>query len=55
MGHGSLKTYFDKYPVSGYFMGWKLFDDVKYEGQFDHIRKACKEYQEASSLLLIFQ
>jgi len=55
LGHGSLKTYFDNYPVSGYFLGWKLFDGVKFEDQFDHIRRACKEYQEASSLPLIFQ
>lgn len=55
LGNGSLKAYFKKYPVSGYFMGWKLFDNVKPEDYFDHIRQACKEYQEASSLPLIFQ
>lgn len=55
LGNGSLKVYFQNYPVSGYFMGWKLFDNVKPEDYFDHIRKACKEYQEASTLPLIFQ
>lgn len=55
LGNGSLKTFFDKYPVGGFFMGWKLFDNVKPEDYYNHIRSACKEYQEASSLPLIFQ
>lgn len=55
LGNGSLKAYFIKYPVSGYFMGWKLYDHVKYEDRFNHIRNSCKEYQEASELPLIFQ
>ena len=55
IGNGSLETYFERYPVSGYFMGWKLFDGVKPENYYDHIRFACKEYQQASSLPLIFQ
>lgn len=55
LGKGSLKTYFKNYPVSGYFMGWKLYENVKYDDRFDHIRKSCREYQEASQLPLIFQ
>lgn len=55
LGNGSLKSYFKKYPVSGFFMGWRLFDDVKPEDQYQYIRLACKEYQEASDLPLIFQ
>lgn len=55
LGNGSLKSYFKKYPVSGYFMGWKLFDDVKPEDYIKHIREASKEYQEASDLPLLFQ
>lgn len=55
IGNGSLEKYFEKYPVSGFFMGWKLFDGVKPEDKIDYIRKACKEYQKNSSLPLIFQ
>ena len=55
LGKGSLKEYFKNYPVSGYFMGWKLYENVKFEDYFNHIRKTCKEYQEASNLPLIFQ
>ena len=55
LGNGSLKAYFKNYPVSGYFMGWKLYENVKYKDRFDHIRKSCREYQEASNLPLIFQ
>ena len=25
LGDGSLDVYFKRYPVTGYFMGWKLF------------------------------
>lgn len=55
LGNGSLKGFFEKYPVSGFFMGWKLFDNVKPDDYYKHIRNACKEYQEASTLPLIFQ
>ncbi len=55
LGNNSLKGFFEKYPVSGFFMGWKLFDNVKTEDYYGHIRKACQEYQEASSFPLIFQ
>ncbi|MBW8334576.1 MAG: hypothetical protein K0M40_21355 [Prolixibacteraceae bacterium] len=55
LGNGSLKSYFKKYPVSGYFMGWKLFDGIKPENYYKHILEATIEYQEASELPLIFQ
>ena len=55
MGGGSLKVYFEKYPVGGYFMGWKLFDSVKKEDFLSHIRTSCVNYQAASKLPLLFQ
>lgn len=55
LGNGSLETYFERYPVTGYFMGWKLYNGVAYENRFEHIRKSCLEYQQASKLPLIFQ
>ena len=55
MGGGSLKVYFEKYPVGGYFMGWKLFDGVKKEDFLKHIRNSCVNYQKASKLPLLFQ
>ncbi|HVY73982.1 MAG TPA: glycoside hydrolase family 3 N-terminal domain-containing protein [Puia sp.] len=53
--YGSLKGFFAHYPVGGFFMGWKLFDGVKPEDYEEHVRKSCREYQEASALPLIFQ
>lgn len=55
LGNGSLKEFFIHYPVTGFFMGWKLYDGIPVETRFDYTRKACKEYQEASNLPLIFQ
>jgi beta-N-acetylhexosaminidase len=54
-GGGSLKGFFDRYPVGGFFMGWKLFDDIKPENYLTHIRSASKEYEQASAVPLIFQ
>ncbi|MDD4921663.1 MAG: glycoside hydrolase family 3 N-terminal domain-containing protein [Bacteroidales bacterium] len=54
-GNGSLKVFFEKYPVSGFFMGWKLYEGVSNEDRFEFTRKSCKEYQEASKLPLLFQ
>jgi len=54
LGNGSLKTYFEKYPVGGFFMGWKLYENIKYKDYFEYTRAACKEYQDASGLPLIF-
>src|SRR5687768_3546929 len=28
LGNGSLEGFFKRYPVTGFFMGWKLFDGV---------------------------
>jgi beta-N-acetylhexosaminidase len=55
LGGGSLGKYFERYPVSGYFMGWKLFDGVADSQKTAHIRKAVREYQAASRLPLLFQ
>ncbi len=55
LGNGSLSTYFKKYPVTGYFLGWKLWEGVKPEDWFTHIQKRCLEYQGASELPLLFQ
>lgn len=55
LGNGSLAAYFERYPVSGFFMGWKLWDGVQRDQYLDHIKKACGEYQQASKLPLIFQ
>lgn len=55
LGNNSLKSFFKKYPVGGFFMGWKLFDNIIPDDYYKHIRQACKEYQEASDFPLIFQ
>ena len=55
LGGGSLERYFERYPVSGYFMGWKLFDGVPKEQWANHVRKSVREYQAASALPLLFQ
>ena len=55
LGGGSLERYFERYPISGYFMGWKLFDGVPKEQWTDHVRKSVREYQAASALPLLFQ
>lgn len=55
LGNGSLDAYFEKYPVTGFFMGWKLWDGVSRDQYLDHIRKTSIEYQNASKLPLIFQ
>jgi beta-N-acetylhexosaminidase len=48
LGDGSLKAYFERYPVTGYFMGWKLFDGVPREQHAEHLRQSAREYQAAS-------
>lgn len=55
LGNGSLETYFKRYPVSGYFMGWKLFTGIPDADRIEYVRKAVKEYQQASYMPLIFQ
>lgn len=55
LGNGSLSAFFEKYPVSGFFMGWKLWDGLTRDQYLNHIRKTCVEYQQASNLPLLFQ
>ena len=55
LGDGSLKGFFKKYPVSGFFMGWKLFVNVPEDQKVNHLKKSLIEYQQASQLPLIFQ
>jgi beta-N-acetylhexosaminidase len=55
LGDGSLEQYFSKYPVSGYFMGWKLFERVPQSERATFLRKSVEEYQAASRIPLIFQ
>jgi beta-N-acetylhexosaminidase len=55
LGDGTLKGFFEKYPVSGFFMGWKLFDNVKPEDKVDVQRLRTLEYAGASKYPLFFQ
>jgi len=55
LGVGSLPTLFERYPITGFYMGWKLFDGVAETRKVEHIRATVKEYQAASSLPLLFQ
>jgi Beta-glucosidase-related glycosidases len=55
LGNGSLSSFFERYPVCGFFMGWKLWDGVERDQYLNHIRRTCVEYQRASLLPLLFQ
>ena len=55
LGGGSLTTLFERYPVTGYFMGWKLYDGVADDHKVAHIRAEIETYQKASRLPLLFQ
>lgn len=55
LGNGSLEGFFKRYPVTGFFMGWKLFIGVPEKDKLKHIRAAVLEYQQASKRPLIFQ
>jgi len=55
LGGGSLRGFFERYPVTGFFLGWKLFDGIKESDQLAHVLKSVAEYQTASALPLIFQ
>ena len=55
LGGGSLKGFFERYPVTGFFLGWKLFDGIKESDHLAHVLKSVAEYQGASGLPLIFQ
>lgn len=54
-GGGSLAGFFERYPVSGFFMGWKLFEGVPADQWAEQVRRAVREYQTASRLPLLFQ
>ncbi|WP_207532125.1 glycoside hydrolase family 3 protein [Desertivirga arenae] len=55
LGNGSLETFFKKYPVTGFFMGWKLFVNVPENQKVEHLKKSVLAYQAASKLPLLFQ
>lgn len=55
LGEGSLEMYFKRYPITGYFMGWKLFAGVPEEKRIDFVRSSVMDYQRASKLPLLFQ
>lgn len=55
LGGGTLESFFKLYPVTGFFMGWKLFTGVPEEKRVDFVRQSVLEYQSASKLPLIFQ
>lgn len=54
LGDGSLDVYFKRYPVTGYFMGWKLFTGVPEEERVDFVRSSVEEYQKHQSFLYCF-
>ncbi len=54
-GSGSLEGLFERYPIAGFFMGWKLWEGVAYADRVAHLRQSVREYQSASRLPLIFQ
>ena len=55
LGNGSLEGLFKRYPVTGFFMGWKLFTGIANKDKVTHLRKSVMEYQKASAMPLIFQ
>lgn len=55
LGEGSLERYFERYPVTGFFMGWKLFTGIPEEERVEFVRKSVLEYQQSSKLPLLFQ
>jgi len=55
LGGRNLKGFFKRYPVTGFFMGWKLFENVAEDKKLVHIKKSAMDYQEASRIPLIFQ
>ena len=55
LGHRTLEGFFQRYPVTGFFMGWKLFIGVEAKDKVSHIKKATLDYQKASKQPLIFQ
>jgi len=55
LGGGSLSGFFRRYPVTGFFMGWKLFVGIDEKDRTSHLKKSVQAYQKASRQPLIFQ
>ena len=55
LGNGSLEGFFERYPVTGYFMGWNLFKGVEREQKCDAQLRWIEECCAASCRPLIFQ
>ena len=55
LGGGTLDGFFEKYPVSGFFMGWKLFTGVRKEDELKHMLAENLNYSRASKYPLLFQ
>ena len=55
IGDGSLEKFFARYPVTGYFMGWMLFDGVEPAGQCKRQIERIVEYNAISKVPLVFQ
>lgn len=55
IGNGSLETFFQRYPVTGFFMGWKLFTGIEMKDRTTFLKKSVVEYQNASKMPLLFQ
>ena len=55
LGNGSLESFFTKYPIGGYFMGWKLFDGIAEKDMVSFMKRRAREYEKASKYPLIFQ
>lgn len=55
LGHGSLPAFFARYPVGGFFMGWKLFTGVAEADRMRVMLERVRDYQAASRLPLLFQ
>lgn len=55
LGGGSLQGFFNKYPVTGFFMGWKLFEGVAVKDKRSWLEKSVIAYQQASKMPLLFQ
>jgi beta-N-acetylhexosaminidase len=55
LGGGSYAGFFERYPVGGFYMGWRLFDGIEEQDRVDHLLTSAKEYQAASALPLLYQ
>jgi beta-N-acetylhexosaminidase len=55
LGGGSLREFFRRYPVSGYFMDWMLFEGVAEADKMKVQLERIAEYKKNSGQPLIFQ